>query len=60
MGNDKDTETESQLQILIELMNKPAVIKPLQCFELNWGTGLSIIQILITDLIILLQFRVSE
>ena len=55
-----DTQSEKELQVLTELMNKSAIIKPLDCFELKWGTGLSITEILFTDLIILMQFRVSE
>ena len=62
MGSDEelDSQSERELHVLTELMNKPAIIKPLDCFELNWGTGLSMTEILFTDLIILLQFRVGE
>lgn len=48
------------LRVLIEQFSKSAVVRPRDCFDLKLSTGVSLVGILLTYLIVLLQFRVGE
>jgi len=51
---------KTKLLILCKRLSSPAAIRPLNSFDLSWSTALSTCGLLITCIVILLQFKFTE
>lgn len=48
------------LEVVIERFSSRPTIRPMDCFNLNLSTGVSLAGLLITYIIVLLQFRIGD
>ena len=55
-----DSESKTYLEVTIENFSKSAPLRPRNTFGLNYASGLSILGLLLTYLIVLFQFKVSD
>ncbi len=49
-----------QLDVLIDQFSRPAPIRPKNVFDLNLASGASVSGLMLTYLIVMLQFKLSE
>ena len=54
------SKARHNLEVAVERFSKPAPIRPLDVFNLNLASGASIVGLILTYIIVLLQFKVSE
>jgi hypothetical protein len=50
----------NHFDILIERFSKPAPIPPKDVFNMNWASGVSIAGLIVTYMIVLLQFKFRD
>ena len=55
-----DSESKTFLEVTIENFSKSAPLRPRNTFGINYASGLSILGLLLTYLIVLFQFKVSD
>ena len=55
-----DLPSKSYLEVTIERYSRSSPIRPMDTFDLNSGSAMSIAGLLLTYLIVLLQFKVSD
>jgi len=54
------SKARHHMEVAVERFSKPAPIRPLDVFNLNLASGASIVGLILTYIIVLLQFKVSE
>jgi hypothetical protein len=55
-----DESTTARMNILIDNFATISPIRPLDSFNLNWSTGIAACGVLMTYIVVLLQFRISD
>ena len=55
-----DLPSKSHLEVTIERFTRPSPIRPMDMFDLNYASAMSIFGLLLTYLIVLFQFKASD
>eukprot|EP00094_Tigriopus_californicus_P012420 TCALIF_12006-PA protein Name:"Protein of unknown function" AED:0.32 eAED:0.32 QI:0/0.5/0/0.66/1/1/3/0/427 len=53
-------ESANNYELQVKYLSKPAPIRPMDIFDLNWSSALSLNGLMLTYIIVLLQFKLGE
>ncbi len=51
---------QAEILILVDHFSTPAPVRPMDVFNLNYGSGASIVGLVLTYIIVLLQFKMGD